>query len=612
MKKRIEWKNVIFFPILHNRIEFALELKRRFEEFDPDCVALEYPDTLREKIVQAIKRLPFLSVVYYQEEKSGEFVYLLIEPTDAQVEAIRICMEKGIPFYFIDRDMDRYPVDRSPMPDPYAITKIGHFEYCMSYVKANPNGSELIEDVLREKYMAYCLQQLSSRHDRILFLCGLSHVPGILKYLEEPQVQVIGRKKKRRAGIAHLHEDSSREIMTEIPYLAGIYEKSRASGDWKSIDRIKVNHQLIKEAAEEYFKEYKEEISLAQIKNLHIFVRNWSFLEGKLVPDLYQLVIGARGVADDNFAYIVWEKGSSYPFQKNETSIPVLRLKAEDLYLDEKKIRFHRRVKSLRKRLLPVTLGSKFLKKRYGRQWAREFGKYTICSYPPEDVLVEGFGEYVKKKAFQIKTEENTQVVPFTSSMLDGLDIRETIRNWIQGKKNIYVRDERPFRGKIGSVVVIFDPDFPDKEGKEKYPWRVTWLGEHEHESDMAFYSTPAGEIMEGPGISKCQYGGFMLTYPPMRVYDIWKDSFFDIARNKPERLLLAALDYSLEKNVVYVAPDPPSGLCQSIASKLGKKIIYIPIGAFSKITLNKIRQFHVLDGYHVRKYAHLFIWPNS
>jgi len=62
---------------------------------------------------------------------------------------------------------------------------------------------------------------------------------------------------------------------------------------------------------------------------------------------------------------------------------------------------------------------------------------------------------------------------------------------------------------------------------------------------------------------------------------------------------------------VVYVAPDPPSGLCQSIAARLGKKIIYIPIGAFSKITLNKIREFHVLDGHHVRKYAHLFIRKN-
>jgi hypothetical protein len=160
----------------------------------------------------------------------------------------------------------------------------------------------------------------------------------------------------------------------------------------------------------------------------------------------------------------------------------------------------------------------------------------------------------------------------------------------------------------VGSVVVIFDPDFPDKDSREHFPWRVTWLGEHDQESDMAFYSTPAGEVMDGPGISRCQYGGFMLTYPPFRVYDIWRDPFFDVARNKPEKLLMAAIDYSLEKHVVYVAATPPSGWCQSMAARVGKKIIYLPIGAFSPVTLKKIRQFHVLDGHHIRRYARHYI----
>jgi len=60
MKKRIEWKNIRFVPILHNRMEFAVEVKRQFEEFRPDHVAVEYPDTLGRKILQGIKRLPLL------------------------------------------------------------------------------------------------------------------------------------------------------------------------------------------------------------------------------------------------------------------------------------------------------------------------------------------------------------------------------------------------------------------------------------------------------------------------------------------------------------------------------------------------------------------------
>jgi hypothetical protein len=70
----------------------------------------------------------------------------------------------------------------------------------------------------------------------------------------------------------------------------------------------------------------------------------------------------------------------------------------------------------------------------------------------------------------------------------------------------------------------------------------------------------------------------------------------------------MAAVDYSIETHVVYVAAGPPSGWCQSFASKLGKKIIYLPIGTFSPVTLKKIRQFHVLDGHHVRRYAREYI----
>jgi hypothetical protein len=255
--------------------------------------------------------------------------------------------------------------------------------------------------------------------------------------------------------------------------------------------------------------------------------------------------------------------------------------------------------------LVPVPVRKK-KREAYPGQWREGFKGQAICSYPPEDVVVEGYGQYLMRRAFEIKSEENRTVVPFTCSMLEGLDIRESIRNW--GKGKVYVTDERPLKGKVGSVVVIFDPDPPNGEGREEFPWRVTWLGEHDQESDMAFYSTPAGEVMDGPGISRCQYGGFMLTYPPMRVYDIWRDPFFDLARNKSERLLMAALDYSLERHVVYVAANPPSGWCQSMAARLGKKIIYLPIGTFSPVTLKKIRQFHVLDGHHVRRYARDYI----
>ncbi len=603
-KNSIEWQNVRLVPILHNRMEFAIEVKRQFEEFRPDRVAVEYPDTLGEKILQGVKRLPLLSVVYY-EDKDGAFTYLLLEPTDGQVEAVRMALSGGLPIHFIDRDTSGYPLDYSPMPDPYAVKTIGHFLYSQAYLKVSKNHTSFPEDTLREKTIAYHLQRLSRKGERILFVGGLSHLSGLQDLLDQPQTQVIGRRKREGVGLAHLHKESSQEILSEIPYLTAAYERTRSSDGLDKMDRLKVISQLINIAVKNHWKKNKEELSRTQIRILHKFARNYALLTGYLVPNFYQLIVAARGAADDNFAYEMWEKGSEYPWQTEEPGLPILHLKGEDIFLDQKRIKFHRRLKTMRRRLIPIPVRKK-KREKYPGEWRKEFKGFSICSYPPEDVVIEGYGHYLKKKAFEIKSEENSRIEPFMCSMMEGLDIRETIRDWERG--TIYVKAERPLNGKVGSVVVIFDADLAKEGSEENFPWCVTWLGEHAQESDMAFYSTPAGEIMDGPGISRCQYGGFMLTYPPMRVYDIWKDPFFDFARNKPERLLMAALDYCLEKHVVYMSATPPSGWCHSMAARLGKKIIYLPIGSFSPVTLKKIMQFHVLDGHPVRKHAHKYI----
>ena len=604
-KNRIEWGNVRLVPILHNRMEFAMEVRKQFEEFGPDHVAVEYPDILKDKILKGVNRLPLLSVVHYKD-KQGVFTFLILEPNDGQVEAVRLAISMGVPVHFIDRDTEAYPIDTTPMPDPYSVTKIGHFNYCRAYFEIHRKASHVRDDILREKAMAYQLQKLSRKGKRVLFVGGLYHLPGLMEKLDQPQAQVIRPGEREEIGLAHLHGESSREVLSEMPFLSAAYERARSKEGWKTLDRLKINSDLIDIALKNHWKNNKEILSHSQMKILYKFARNYALLTGGLVPSFYQLVVAARGAADDDFSYEVWDKGSEYPWQTDAPGLPVLKLTGEDLMLDQKKIRFHRRLKTLRRHLVKVPVRKK-RRERHPGQWREAFEGFSICSYPPEDVVIEGYGRYLKKRAMEIKTEDNSRIEPFTSSLLDGLDIRQTMRDWaVQGR--IYVREEKSLKGNIGSVVVIFDPDLASRDGEENFPWCVTWLGEHEQESDMAFYSTPAGEVMDGPGISRCQYGGFMLTYPPMRVYDIWRDPFFDLARNKPERLLVAALDYAAEKNVVYVAAVPPSGRCRRMASRMGKKIVYLPIGVFSPVTLKKIRKFHVLDGHPVRKYAHSYI----
>ena len=98
------------------------------------------------------------------------------------------------------------------------------------------------------------------------------------------------------------------------------------------------------------------------------------------------------------------------------------------------------------------------------------------------------------------------------------------------------------------------------------------------------------------------------MTYPPRRMWDVWKDSEYAVLSSDPEVLLVAALEYSVEPNVAYIAAKPPRSWFHSLAGRMDRKIIYIPIGQLSPTTLKKIRVFHVLSGYDKRNIAKDYI----
>ena len=125
----------------------------------------------------------------------------------------------------------------------------------------------------------------------------------------------------------------------------------------------------------------------------------------------------------------------------------------------------------------------------------------------------------------------------------------------------------------------------------------------------MAFYATPPAGNIVGPGISRCEYGGFLLSYPPRRLNDVWTDPDYRDALGKGELLLMAALDYSLEKDVIFAASRPPRSYLKQLAARLGKRIIYLPLGSLSPVALKKLRVFHILYGRDKREIAKDYVW---
>lgn len=371
------------------------------------------------------------------------------------------------------------------------------------------------------------------------------------------------------------------------------------------LDRQRVSLRMLKVAGRFYEENTGERLKAWQLRTLVQFMRSWCRIRGLLLPrQWWDWTVAARGVADDNYAYEVWDLASFYPWIDASDTHTTMDLEGFAL----RQMRFRRRWPRFRERFMKPPVRPRKQEAQAG-DWASEFESGHICSYPPEDILIEDYGRYLKKKALLVLSEERTRVEPFSTSLLDGIDVRETIRNWPRAREGgggrIYVREQQRVQGGAGAVVVVFDEDIDDNH----YPWKVTWHGEHDQESDMAFYATPIHAKLVGPGIARCEYGAFMLTYPPRRVSDIWSDPFYHQAQTKSEVLLMAALEYAQEKHVVYVAAKPPRSLFRTLANRVGRKIVYLPLGQLSPVTLKKLRVFHVLSGHHVRDFARDYIW---
>jgi hypothetical protein len=336
------------------------------------------------------------------------------------------------------------------------------------------------------------------------------------------------------------------------------------------------------------------------------FLRKWLRYKGELLPDLYHLVSSARSAMDEDFAYHVHEFLSDYEWANDPLDPSAVILDEDNLMFHGHKIILHKKLRTLfhtpgKYRMKAVNTAK--WKDHLRRKWeTADPDEVDICSYPPEDVEVEKWGEALMKHANHVLQTAQTDAEPFVADFGGGPDIRETLRRFYE--KRIYVKTQEQGGLEFGSVVVVFDED----EHYVKYPFQMTWLGEHSQESDMAFYSTLPGAEIVGPGISRMEHGGFVMSYPPLRMFDVWMDPDFNFVPTRHERLLVAGIAYSEKTGIVYVAKKPPAARWKKLAKSMGKRVIYVPLGSLNPIHLKRMRTFHMLQNKGVRNYAHEYL----
>jgi len=610
-------------PVVHGSGDFAVEIRRLLLTEEFDCLAVPLPEQFQPATEQAITNLPRVSLVWQPEQPRWSpdswtpdsedrdeddprtATFVPIDPCQPVIAALRIAIQERMPRYFIDANVDNFLPIATSLPDPYAVKKLSSGRFAAATI---PVLGELQHPQiqLRAAHMAAQLRRLAESHQKILALCSYTEWLPLKRAwdaADASQEWPVGPDEPVESG--DVAGRSLTFLLGELPYVTGLYEQARYDLDDDenlSVDGIK---QLLLKTRERYREEQQRHarpITPKLLSTYFRYIRNLALTERRLTPDLYTLIVAAQQIFGDQFAIALAEQAREYAFAPEEAEPRQITLGIERGRLPDGE------VVELKSRLPghPVVWRTCQLQSRPPkvdqRKWQTRWNPYSHCSWPPEDNAIERFRTHVKDHALQLLGNDLARIEKFSTSLKDGLDIRETLRNWHTG--DLYVREMPPVRGGLDCVIMLFDSPADPRD----YPWRITWHAEHNDESTLSFYATDFTQEMVGPGIAMGQYGGAMFLFPPRPIPDIWEDPRFDFVDTLEERLVAAGCHYSHEKHVAVLSDRPPGLGWKKLAQRKGKKLIHVPMKRFSQQTLQQLRMFHVLNGQEVRSYAAHFI----
>jgi len=218
-----------YLPVVPGRLEFAAEVRRRILADRPEIVAVELPRTLEDVYLDAIRRLPQISVIFYNDTTLGgkpesvygsspdddPSVYVPVEPADPFVEAIRTAQEIGARIVFADPDAIERPHVPDTYPDSFALQSIEYKQYVEAYRLYPAPRTPEIEQFAQA--VAWKLQG-ADPGARTLVVVTLNMLDPILDAMQVPQSEP-DRRRREELHLVNPHPDCLGEITSEYPFL---------------------------------------------------------------------------------------------------------------------------------------------------------------------------------------------------------------------------------------------------------------------------------------------------------------------------------------------------------------------------------------------------------
>ena len=595
-----------FLPVVHGCGSFSREIRNRILSEKCNCLAVALPPEFQTSVEQGIDLLPQITLST-QQETDGGLNYVPIDPSQPLIAGLRVAKQEGISRQFIDWSTSDYETRHTNFPDTFSLRKVSYEKLSSTLLLTVKPPKTESQHYWRACWMAYQLHCLEMDFSNILFLCSVLDWPWVKEAFDERRKYKIPSANPNNPILNPVEKNTLFFALSEFPYITYLYEKKRREMKTDSDAPIDGVKEILLRARDLFLKKHKiryHNLTSQTFQILLQYVRNLTLMESRLLPDLYTLVNSAKQFGGDPFAIAVLEAARDYPFEESESDTHKISLGIDQGILDTEDAS----PMQMKNRLLETQFEWRTLNLKpdpdvqQKENWKHRWDPYGQCSWPPEDEKIENLNTHVREQTRLLLSHDLARTEKFTSSVKDGIDIRDTLRHWYTG--NIYVKEIPPSRGEVEIIVFLFDPE-PDPK---QYNWRQTWYAEHKEESTLCFYATEYMENLIGPGIGQATYGGCMMLFPPRPIIDIWQDPRLRFSETLEEKLLEAAFFHSQEKHVAVVSACSPQMAWRRLARRYGKKIIHLPLKRFSNQTIEKVRRFHVLNGKDIRSYAKRFI----
>jgi len=640
-------ENIHIWPVVHGSAACANSLRDVLLGQKYSKVLSEYPDEMVQLLKQASEKLPEIHGVVLQNAEDN--AWAVADPCDALIEALR---QHQHVLGLGPQQMPPKP-DAPIMNDPWVQADLNWEEYYLAHLpvflrqnlsrKAKTYISHNIQELQAEeqKFGSEPIAETQAKHEEnqkpVLFLCRMHYVPFYQQLWEELEGSEGLEERENLENFDRSSDDLEKTLIEknayenspgaslsykpdiiqyslwpvnpshlfftlgELPFYTARYEQNRFDPFEALPDFSRLVKQLFQSAREEHLDKTSEQnaVSVHKIQTALKYLRNLTRIDDWTHPDLFDILTAAKGVFGDPFALKILEAARYYPFFELRDSADTLGLSHHSLRLPGQQSAEAYNIlgkSNIQWKSLPLhpDQNPKNLQRRY------EFDQQSSgsCSHVPEDFRLEQFNERARKGAAAQLSETRKRSEAFTSSLKDGLDIRETLRNWHTGR--IYVRENPAGKIQLDTVVILFDT-----KNDERYPLLSTWYAEHNEESTLTFYATDPAQSVIGPGIAKAEYGGLTLKFPPRPIPNL-----FSLYKGYPlwMGLCATAFAFSADRHVTVISPEPPNRQMKELAHKFQRRIIWQPLSKFSSETLRKIRAFHILDNKEVRSIAARFI----